>query len=107
PARNPARGHQLRPGPRPHDLWPDRREGLDLSRRPAAHAQRRTAADRGRAGRLTMLLPRRVKHRKVMRGRMSGQAKGGFDVAFGDYGLATLEPAWITSRQIEAARRAM
>ncbi len=54
-----------------------------------------------------MLLPRRVKHRKVMRGRMSGQAKGGHYVAFGEYGLATLEPAWITSRQIEAARRAM
>ena len=54
-----------------------------------------------------MLMPRRVKHRKVMRGRMSGLAKGGHDVAFGDYGLATLEPAWITSRQIEAARRAM
>jgi large subunit ribosomal protein L16 len=42
-----------------------------------------------------------------MRGRMSGLAKGGFTVAFGDYGLATQEPAWITSRQIEAARRAM
>src|SRR3954468_2259645 len=54
-----------------------------------------------------MLLPKRVKHRKVMRGRMSGQAKGGFEVAFGDFGLATMEPAWITSRQIEAARRAM
>src|SRR3989454_10128073 len=54
-----------------------------------------------------MLMPRRVKHRKVMRGRMSGLAKGGNAVAFGDYGLATLEPAWITSRQIEAARRAM
>ena len=54
-----------------------------------------------------MLMPKRVKHRKVMRGRMSGQAKGGHFVAFGDYGLATLEPAWITSRQIEAARRAM
>src|SRR5262245_22220568 len=54
-----------------------------------------------------MLLPRRVKHRKVMRGRMSGPAKGGHTVAFGDFGLATLEPAWITSRQIEAARRAM
>ena len=54
-----------------------------------------------------MLMPRRVKHRKVMRGRMSGLAKGGFTVAFGDYGLATQEPAWITSRQIEAARRAM
>ena len=54
-----------------------------------------------------MLMPKRVKHRKVMRGRMSGLAKGGFTVAFGDYGLATQEPAWITSRQIEAARRAM
>ena len=52
-------------------------------------------------------MPRRVKHRKVMRGRMSGVAKGGHAVAFGEYGLATLEPAWITSRQIEAARRAM
>ena len=54
-----------------------------------------------------MLMPRRVKHRKVMRGRMSGMAKGGHYVAFGEYGLATMEPAWITSRQIEAARRAM
>ena len=54
-----------------------------------------------------MLLPRRVKHRKVMRGRMSGVAKGGHYVAFGDYGLATMEPAWITSRQIEAARVAI
>ena len=54
-----------------------------------------------------MLMPRRVKHRKVMRGRMSGQAKGGHTVAFGDFGLATQEPAWITSRQIEAARIAM
>ena len=54
-----------------------------------------------------MLMPKRVKHRKVMRGRMSGLAKGGYTVAFGDFGLATLEPAWITSRQIEAARRAM
>ena len=54
-----------------------------------------------------MLMPKRVKHRKVMRGRMSGVAKGGYNVAFGEYGLATQEPAWITSRQIEAARRAM
>ena len=54
-----------------------------------------------------MLMPRRVKHRKVMRGRMSGPAKGGHTVAFGDFGLATAEPAWITSRQIESARRAM
>jgi large subunit ribosomal protein L16 len=54
-----------------------------------------------------MLLPKRVKHRKVMRGRMSGPTKGGSTIAFGEYGLMTQEPAWITSRQIEAARRAM
>ncbi len=54
-----------------------------------------------------MLMPKRVKHRRVMRGRMSGMAKGGTTIAFGDYGLMTEEPAWITSRQIEAARRAM
>ncbi len=54
-----------------------------------------------------MLLPKRVKHRRVMRGRMSGPAKGGSTIAFGEYGLMTEEPAWITSRQIEAARRAM
>src|SRR5206468_1464837 len=51
-----------------------------------------------------MLMPKRVKHRKVMRGRMSGMAKGGHTGAFGDYGRSTLEPAWLTSRQIEAAR---
>ena len=70
---------------------------------------RETAARAGpwRRGSDAMLMPKRVKHRKVMRGRMSGLAKGGHTVAFGDYGLATLEPAWITSRQIEAARRAM
>ena len=54
-----------------------------------------------------MLIPKRVKHRRVMRGRMSGMAKGGSTIAFGEYGLMTEEPAWITSRQIEAARRAM
>ena len=54
-----------------------------------------------------MLLPRRVKHRKVQRGRMSGLAKGGASIAFGDYALMTEEPAMITARQIEAARRAM
>src|ERR671915_1226220 len=54
-----------------------------------------------------MLMPRRVKHRRVMRGRMSGMAKGGHTIAFGDYALMTEEPAWITARQIEAARRAM
>ncbi len=54
-----------------------------------------------------MLMPRRGKHRKIQRGRMSGIAKGGSSIAFGDYGLMTEEPAWITSRQIESARRAM
>jgi large subunit ribosomal protein L16 len=54
-----------------------------------------------------MLLPKRVKHRKVQRGSRKGVAKGGTEVQFGDYGLKALEPAWITNRQIEAARIAM
>ncbi|MBN2847225.1 MAG: 50S ribosomal protein L16 [Coriobacteriia bacterium] len=54
-----------------------------------------------------MLLPKRVKHRKVMRGSRKGIAKGGTEIAFGDYGLKAMEPAWITNRQIEAARVAM
>lgn len=54
-----------------------------------------------------MLLPKRVKHRKVQRGSMKGAAKGGTEINFGDFGLKALEPAWITNRQIEAARIAM
>ena len=54
-----------------------------------------------------MLAPKRVKFRKQQKGRTRGMATRGHYVAFGDYGLATMEPAWITSRQIEAARRAM
>ena len=54
-----------------------------------------------------MLAPKKVKHRKVHRGRRSGLAKGGTDVHFGDYGLVALEAAWITNRQIEAARVAI
>jgi large subunit ribosomal protein L16 len=54
-----------------------------------------------------MLMPKRVKYRKQFRGRMKGRATRGVDVAFGDFGLQALEPAWITSRQIEAARRTM
>jgi large subunit ribosomal protein L16 len=54
-----------------------------------------------------MLMPKRVKYRKQMRGRMKGQAQRGSTVAFGDYGLQALEPYWLTSRQIESARRAM
>jgi len=54
-----------------------------------------------------MLMPKRVKYRKQMRGRMKGKASRGVEVSFGEYGLQALEPCWITSRQIEAARRAM
>lgn len=52
-----------------------------------------------------MLMPKRVKYRKQFRGRMKGRASRGIEVTFGDYGLQALEPSWITSRQIEAARR--
>jgi large subunit ribosomal protein L16 len=54
-----------------------------------------------------MLMPKRTKYRKQFRGRMKGKATRGNQVNFGDYGLQALEPAWITSRQIEAARRAV
>ena len=54
-----------------------------------------------------MLLPKRVKYRKVMRGRMTGKALRGNKVSYGDFGIQALEPAWITSNQIEAARIAM
>jgi len=54
-----------------------------------------------------MLMPKRVKHRKVHRGRRRGVAKGGTEVNFGEFGLQSLEEAWITSRQIESARIAI
>ncbi len=54
-----------------------------------------------------MLMPKRVKHRKQMRGRMKGKATRGTEISFGDYGLQALEPGWVTARQIEAARRAL
>ena len=54
-----------------------------------------------------MLLPKRVKYRRVQRGRLTGKALRGNKVSNGDFGLQALEPAWITSRQIEAARIAM
>ena len=53
-----------------------------------------------------MLMPKKVKHRKQMRGRMTGVATRGSEISFGEYGLKCLEPAWITDRQIEAARGA-
>ena len=54
-----------------------------------------------------MLLPKRVKYRRVHRGRLTGNAKRGTNIAHGEYALVALEPAWITSNQIEAARIAM
>ena len=54
-----------------------------------------------------MLLPKRVKHRKQHRGRMTGRAMRGNRITHGDFGLVALEPSWITNRQIEAARIAM
>ena len=54
-----------------------------------------------------MLLPKRVKYRRVHRGRMTGKAMRGNTLAYGEYGLVAAEPAWITSNQIEAARIAM
>ncbi len=54
-----------------------------------------------------MLMPKRVKWRKQMRGRMKGNAQRGNEINFGDFGLMALEPAWIDSRQIESCRRAI
>lgn len=54
-----------------------------------------------------MLMPKRTKYRKQFRGRMKGKAHRGASVQFGEYGLQALEPAWISSRQIEACRRTM
>jgi large subunit ribosomal protein L16 len=54
-----------------------------------------------------MLMPKRTKYRKMMKGRMNGKAYRGSNIAFGEYALQALEPAWISSRQIEAARRSI
>ncbi len=54
-----------------------------------------------------MLMPRKTRHRKQQRGRLRGEAKGGTTLNFGDFGIQALEPAWLTARQIEAARIAM
>ena len=54
-----------------------------------------------------MLQPKRIKFRKVHRGRMTGRATRGAEVAFGEYGLQALDPYWLTARQLEAARRAI
>lgn len=54
-----------------------------------------------------MLVPKRVKHRREFRGKMRGEAKGGKEIAYGEFGLQALDSAWITNRQIEASRIAM
>ena len=54
-----------------------------------------------------MLMPKRVKYRKQMRGRMRGKALRGAEVSFGEFGLQALEPGWVSARQIEAGRRAL
>ncbi len=54
-----------------------------------------------------MLMPKRTKYRKQMRGRLKGKARRGAEIHFGEFGLQALEPAWISARQIEACRRAM
>jgi large subunit ribosomal protein L16 len=54
-----------------------------------------------------MLMPKRVKYRKMQRGRMRGKALRGAEIDFGEYGLQALEPGWVSARQIEAARRAV
>lgn len=54
-----------------------------------------------------MLQPSRTKYRKAQRGRMTGQAKGGTEISFGDFGLKALDPCWLSNRQIEAARIAL
>ncbi|MGH7472430.1 MAG: 50S ribosomal protein L16, partial [Candidatus Methylomirabilales bacterium] len=54
-----------------------------------------------------MLMPKKTKYRKQQRGRMRGVAKGGTALLFGEYGLKAVEPAWVTNREIEAARRSI
>ena len=54
-----------------------------------------------------MLMPKRVKYRKQMRGRMKGKAQRGNEVQFGEFGLQALEPGWVSARQLESARRAI
>ena len=82
-------------------------EAIEATTRTKDEAPQLPSRRRGLRGRTQMLMPRKVAHRKHHRGRMRGNAKGGTEVTFGDYGLQALEPGWITARQIEAARIAM
>src|SRR5207244_9934229 len=114
----------------PHDVRGDRRQGVGLQGRDSSEAETSARGRSGAAGRATtarpranaascragtgltkerarMLMPKRVKYRKVHRGRRKGPATAGNTLAFGEYGLIAMEAAWIESRQIDAARRAM
>src|SRR5207302_11137505 len=106
------RGSRLGRGPRAADDRAAGRIGSGAGRRRTRHDDAEDA-DRGRdearegRGRELMLLPKKTKFRKVQRGRRRGTSKGQTQVQFGDFGLKSLEAAWITNRQIEAARIAM
>ena len=100
------RGHPAGQGSRPRARATPRRGRGDRAPHPPGPAPRDTQVPRGR-GLNEMLMPRKVRHRKTHRGRMTGISKGGTRVTFGDYGIQALEPGWITNRQIEAARIAM
>ncbi len=97
----------------PPTSWPPRQSptsssGSSARTRRSSAGPANTTRPRTSARRSTdMLMPRKVKHRKQQRGRMTGAAKGGATVNFGDFGIQALEPAWLTARQIEAARIAM
>jgi hypothetical protein len=65
------------------------------------------AQNKAKGGEVGMLIPKRVKYRRVHRGRMTGKAQRGSEVSFGEFGLQALEPGWIKNTQIEAARIAM
>ena len=101
--RRPSRRHRQPSQPkspwRPRRLRSPRRPSRPPTHRPGSRSRSRRVPE--------MLMPKRVKHRKVQRGRRAGLAKGGTTVSFGDFGLMAEEVCWLTSRQIEAARRAM
>ena len=94
----------LRPPPEPA---PQRRERDRRTATAAISPQRREKKLQPRRRQPLMLLPKRVKYRRVHRGRMKGTATRGNTVSYGEFGIQALEPGWITSNQIEAARIAM
>ena len=110
PARPPASPAPVTGSGRPGRGCPGTRRARGSGSGPGGRARGRERPGGGRetrGRRRLMLSPKRVKHRKVMRGKRRGNAKGGSDVNFGEYGLKAIERGWITNRQIEAARVAM